>query len=81
MNKGDKFYSDINGGIEVTVIDTLYCGEDTNTQEVLLICIGGGLLLKYLETTKYYLDEVITEKPEYIGCIDSIKNLEKYEGI
>lgn len=76
MNIGDKFHSDINGGIEVTVIDTIYCGEDSNTQNVLLICVGNGLLLKYLETTKYYLDEVITEKPEYMGCIEIRKSKE-----
>lgn len=79
MNIGDKFHSDINGGIEVTVIDTIYCGEDSNTQDVLLICVGNGLLLKYLETTKYYLDEVITEKPEYMGCIETIENLKNYD--
>ncbi len=79
MNIGDKFHSDINGGIEVTVIDILYGGESTNTQDVLLICVGNGLLLKYLETTKYYLDEVITEKPEYLGCICTIEDLKDYE--
>ena len=79
MKIGDKLHSDINGGIEVTVIDTHYCGENHNYDSTLLICIGGGLLLKYLEVTVNNFGELETKDPEYLGCICPIENLKNYE--
>lgn len=79
MNIGDKFHSDINGGIEVTVVDTYYCGEHGNTESTLLICVGNGLLLKFSETTIYKAGEIIVEPPKYEGCVEIIENLKDYE--
>ena len=79
MNIGDKFHSDINDDIEVTVIDTHYCGEKGNWEETLLICVGEGMLLKYLEITSYRFGEQIIEKPQYIGVICAIESLKDYE--
>lgn len=79
MNIGDKFHSNINGGIEVTVIDTHYCGAHDNYEETLLICVGNGLLLKFIEVTEHHFEEEVTGQPQYIDCICPIENLKDYE--
>lgn len=79
MNIGDKFYSDIQGGIEVTVIDTHYCGEKGNSEETLLICVGNGCLFKFRQETKYGFGGKIVKEPEFIRCIEIIENLKNYE--
>lgn len=75
MKIGDKFHSELNGGIEVTVIDVIN-SELGNTIVQTLICVGDGLLLKY---EVYYVHTVDGKKsmgePKYIGCIDLIDNL------
>lgn len=78
MKIGDKFYSDINGGIEVTVIDTHYCGENYNYEETLLICVGDGLLLKYKEVTINNFGEMETKEPEFLDCICPIEDLQSF---
>lgn len=79
MNIGDKFHADINGGIEVTIIDKYYCGETFESETMLLLCVGNGALYKFSETTVYTAGDVITYPPKYEGFVEWIENLKDYE--
>lgn len=75
MERGDVFYSNVDGGMEVGVIDKIYIKNDSDSREAILICVGNGILSKFLEVTEYHQNEVVVEEPKFIGFICEVKTL------